>query len=99
MVNTRSPGHASELDDKSDRGARKRVDPLRNGRFTWAENLLGNPFHPWIRGWRDGSSRSDEGTSRETRTRGTCPDWKIPGRRSVCKPAEAEGADGNGKSD
>ena len=46
MDDTRSPGRPSELDDKSDRVVRERVDPLRNGHFTWAENLLGNPFAP-----------------------------------------------------
>ena len=35
---------------KSDRGAHQRVDPLRNGRSTRAENLLGDPFRPWIGG-------------------------------------------------
>ena len=36
MDDTGSAGHSSELDDKSERGAHKRVDPLRNGRLTWA---------------------------------------------------------------
>ena len=79
--------------------ARERVDPLRNGRSTRTENLLGNPFCPWIAAWCDRSSRSDESTSREIGTRRTCPDWKISGPRSVFKPAQVEGGHGNGKSD
>src|SRR4051812_33020998 len=99
MDDTRSSGHSSALDDQSDRGAHGRVDPLRNGHVAWTEDLLGNPFRLWSRGWSDGSSRSDASTSRETRTRSTCPGWKIPGRRSVVESAQVQGADGNGKSD
>src|SRR5262245_57472643 len=78
MDDTRPAGHSSKVDDKSDRGAHERVDPLRNGRSTRTENLLGNPFRPWIAAWCDRSSRSDESTSGEIRTRRTCPDWKFP---------------------
>ena len=99
MDDTRPAGHSSNLDNKSDRGAHERVDPLRNGRSTRTENVLGNPFRPWIAAWCDRSSRSDESTSREIGTGRTCPDWKISGRRSVLKPAEVEGGHGNGKSD
>src|SRR5215472_14007969 len=99
MDDTRPAGHSSNLDNKSDRGAHERVDPLRNGRSTRTENVLGNPFRPWIAAWCDRSSRSDESTSREIGTGRTCPDWKIPGRRSVLKPAEVEGGHGNGKSE
>src|SRR5215471_2646800 len=99
MDDTRPAGHSSKVDDKSDRGAHERVDPLRNGRSTRTENLLGNPFRPWIGGRCDRSSRNDEGTSREMGTRRTCPDWKISSRRSVCKPVQVEGGHGNGKSD
>src|SRR5215831_7412591 len=99
MDYTRPAGPSSKLDDKSDRGAHERVDPLRNGWSTRTENLLGNPFRPWNRGWCDRSSRSDESTSREIGTRRTCLDWKISGRRSVFKPAQVEGGHGNGESD
>ncbi len=34
--------------------------------------------------------------SRETGARGTCVGWKIPGRRSLFKPASVEGGNGNG---
>ncbi len=78
LDNTRSARDSSELDDQRDGGAHKRVDPVRNGRCSRAEGLLGNPFRSWISSWRDGGSRSDENTSWETGTRGTCADWKIP---------------------
>ena len=71
----------------------------RNRYLSCAENLLGNLFRHWIQGGQDGSSRSDESTSRQTGTRGTRADSEIPGGRSDCKSPQVEGSDGSGKSD
>ena len=44
------PGHSNALDDASDCGAHKCLALLRDGHFTSAEDLLGNPICPWISG-------------------------------------------------
>jgi len=54
---------------------------------------------PWVsRRWAGGSG-SDESASRETRTRGTCVDWKISCWRGVFESTQIEAANWNGKSD
>src|SRR5262245_32000854 len=47
----------------------------------------------------DGSSRGEESASRESRTRGACPDREIPGQRSVCKSVQAGGGHGTATRD